>query len=144
MTTAKNTFGAQLWMGPAGGSIVKLAELLTFTAPRITRDVEDATNHDSPGGAEEFISNGVYNSGEIPFQGHYVAGSTLDDALRTASTTGALQDIKLVPKAATGTEDLEGSGYIIDYGPDEFPVKGKQTFSGTLKLTGPTTQAASA
>ena len=143
-TAAKTAFGTELWLAPSGNTLVKVAELLTVTPPTITRDTEDATTHDSADGAMEFITDDTYDPGEIPFQTHYIAGSAGDDALLTASTGGALQDFKVVVKAASGTEDIEGSGYVTGYGPDELPVKGKQAASGTIKVSGAAAQAASA
>lgn len=143
-TAAKTNFGKQLWMGPAGGTLVKIAELLTVTPPTLSRETIDATSHDSTAGAQEFITEGIYDPGEVPFQAHYIAGSTGDDAMITALTDGVLRDFKIVVKAATGTEDLEFSGFVTSYGVDEAPTTGKQTASGSIKVSGPHTQAASA
>ncbi|MDE8651882.1 phage tail tube protein [Novosphingobium album (ex Liu et al. 2023)] len=143
-TAAKTNFGKQLWMGPAAGVLVKVAELLTVTPPTITRETIDATSHDSTAGAQEFLVEGIYDPGEVPFQVHYIAGSTGDDAMITAVTDGVLRDFKIVVKSAAGTEDIEFSGYLTSYGPDEAPTTGKQTASGAIKVSGPLSQAASA
>lgn len=143
-TAAKIAFGAELWLGPAGGTLVKVAELLSVAPPKRTRALEDATTHDSAGGAQEFIGQGIYDPGEISASVHYIAGSTGDDALVLAVTDGELRDWKIVAKSADDTEDLEGSGFVTEYGPDELQVQGKQTASLTIKVSGEISQGPSA
>lgn len=143
-TAAKTAFGAELWMGPAGGTLVKVAELLSVTPPTRSREMIDATTHDSAAGAQEFIAAGIYDPGEISFQGNYIAGSAGDDAMVAAVTDGVLRDWKIVAKSAAATEDMEGSGFLNSYGVDDLPTDGKQTFSGAIKVSGAITQAASA
>lgn len=140
-TAAKTNFGKELWMGPSGGSLVKIAELVTINPPKRTRGTIDATSHDSPDGAMEFISEGVYDPGEITGQVNYVAGSTGDDAFIAAAVDGVLRDFKIVVKAASSTEDMLFSAYVTSYGPDEMPVNGKQVASFAAKVSGPITQA---
>lgn len=143
-TVAKTTFGAELWLAPAGDTLVKVAELLSVEPPVMQRDTMDVTTHDSAGGAMEVIGDGVYDPGNIKGQVHYIAGSTGDDALRLALTGGAKQHYKIVVKSAADTEDLTGSAYLISYGPDGMEVKGKQTAAFELKASGAVAQAASA
>lgn len=51
---------------------VKVAELQSIGTPQLTRDEEDVTNHDSPGGHEEFIMTSM-RSGTLPISGNFVA-----------------------------------------------------------------------
>jgi hypothetical protein len=141
---AKTAFGAELWIAPADGTLVKVGELLTVTAPTQTRGTIDATTHDSPAGAQEFIVEGVYDPGQMQGQVNYIAGSPGDAAMVTALTGGALQDFKIVEKAATGTYDTTFSGFITSYGPDAMPTNGKQTASFQAKVSGAVTKAATA
>lgn len=143
-TAAKTSFGAEFWMGPSGGMLVKVAELLTVNPPKRSRQLEDATTHDSAEGAQEFIAQGIYDPGEITGQTHYIAGSAGDDAMIAAVTDGVIRDWKIVAKSASDTEDMEGSGFVTEYGPDELPVQGKQAASWTIKVSGPITQGPSA
>jgi len=142
--SAKTAFSAELWMATDGGSLAKVAQLTSINPPKMARGTIDVTSHDSVGGAREFISDGVYDAGEISGQGFYIAGSAGDDALITALTGGALQDFKIVLKSSGDTEDLTFSGFVTEYGPDEMGLEGAQTFSFTAKVTGAVTQAASA
>ncbi len=143
-TAAKISFGSELWMGPAGGTLVKMAELLNVNPPRRSRETIDATTHDSPGGAQEFIASGIYDPGEVSGSINYIAGSAGDDALIAAVTDGVIRDFKIVAKSASDTEDLTFSGFVTEYGVDDLPVEGKQTASFTIKVSGEIDQAASA
>lgn len=143
-TAAKITFGTELHMGPSGGALVKVAELLTVNPPKRSRDTIDVTTHDSPAGAMEFIAAGVYDPGEVSGQINYVAGNAGDDAFVAAIADGTLRDFKIVAKAATGTENLTFAGFVTEYGVDDMPVDGKQTASFSIKVSGPIAQAASA
>lgn len=138
---AKIAFGTELWMGPAGGTLVKVAELLSVNPPRRSRDTIDVTTHDSPGGAQEFITGGIYDPGEVSGSIHYIAGSAGDDAMIEAVTDGVERDLKIVVKAATSTEDLTFSGFCTEYGVDDLPTDGKQTASFTFKVSGEIAQA---
>lgn len=141
-TLAKTSKGIVLKMAVSGGAVAAIAELFSISPPVIERASIDATTHDSAGDAMEFISEGVYDPGEIQIQGHYVAGSAGDDLLVAALTGGGGHDYEIVVKAATGTETLSGACIVTSYGPDGMEVQGKQTFSATLKLSGAITQAA--
>ncbi len=138
---AKNSYGIELWACVDGGVLAKVPGLLECTPPKITREMIDATAHDS-GDAEELIPGGYYRVDPIPFQMHYIAGSTFDDLFAAGAKSAGLHDFKIVVKAATGTEDITFSGYISDYGPDSLPVNGKQTASGVIRATGAISQAA--
>lgn len=143
-TAAKTNFGAELWMGPAGGTLVKVAELVTVNPPKRTRGTIDATTHDSPAGAMEFLTEGIYDPGDVTGQVNYIAGSAGDDAFILAVTDGVIRDFKIVVKSAADTEDMEFSGFVTSYGPDEMPVNGKQVASFAVKVSGPITQAPTA
>lgn len=143
MPNAKTSLGAELHMGASGGSLTEVAELLSLSPPQRTRETIDATTLASTG-AQEFIASGVYSPGEVSGQVHYIAGSAGDDAMIAAVTDGVIRDFMIVVKAATGTEDMEFSGYVTAYGVDELTIDGKQTASFTIKVSGAHTQAPSA
>jgi hypothetical protein len=142
-TAAKIAFGTELWIGPAGGTLVKVPELLSVDPPKGGRDTIDATTHDSPGGAMEFITEGVYDPGDIKAQVNYIAGSTFDLAMIAARASGDKQGFKIVVKSAADTVDVTGECFVTEYGPDGMEVKGKQTAALSLKVTGEVDQAAS-
>lgn len=142
-TAAKITFGTELWMAPSGTDpLVKIGELITVTPPTQTRANIDATTHDSPAGAQEYIVEGTFDPGQIQGQVNYIAGSAGDTAMITALTSGALQDFKIVEKGAASTYDTTFSGFLTSYGPDAMPTNGKQTASFQAKVSGPVAKAA--
>jgi hypothetical protein len=137
---AKTSFGRELWMGPVGGPLVKFAELRSVTPPKPKRDTEDATTHDSDEGAEEFIPHGTYDPGQVTAIFNYIMGSDDDLRLIDAFADAELRDWKIVLKTAAGTGDQTFSGAVLEYGPDDMPVKGLQTSSLMIKVSGPVTQ----
>lgn len=141
-TAAKIAFGAELWLGASAGSVVKVAELLTVDPPQMTRGTVDATTHDSPAGAMQYIAEGVFDPGQIKATMNYIAGSAGDLALVSALTTGTIQYYKIVVKSAAGKEDLTGQAIVTDYGPTSMGVKGKQEASVSLQVTGAETETA--
>lgn len=143
-TAAKTSFGAVLKLADTGGTPAEVAELFSISLPGIDRGTVDVTTHDGASAAREYISDGVYDAGEIQCQGHYIAGSTEDDLFIAALTGGVVQDFEILVKAATGTETISGSAIVTAYAPDNEEIEGKQTFSATLKVTGALTQAATA
>jgi predicted secreted protein len=104
-TAAKITFRNELWMGPAGGSLTKIAELRSVTPPKGSRETLDATTHDSEEGAMEFIASGVYDPGTLNYSVNHIAGSASDTALTAAFNDGELRDFKVVLKGASDTVD---------------------------------------
>jgi hypothetical protein len=141
-TAAKRTFQNELWMGLAGGSLVKVGELRSVTPPKPSRDTIDATTHDSAEGAMEFIASGIYDPGTLSFSINHIAGNTDDLAFSTALADGELRDFKVVLKGATSHEAYTFSGFVTSYGADDQPTNGLQTASGTVRVSGPVEQAA--
>jgi hypothetical protein len=142
---AKNTRGTVLKLAVSPGSPAAIAELTNITEGGMTRATIDATSHDGATQAMEFIADGVYDPGEISFEGNLIAESTADDLLKGAMETGALMVGELVFKAASGTATRDFTGIVTAYSIGEFPVAGgKQSFSCTVKLSGAVPQSADA
>ena len=141
---ARETFGVVFKMGPAGGSLTALAGVTSVSPPNMTREALDVTSHGSANGAAEFIGDGVFDPGELTVSTNYVGGDATDDALIAALTSGDLKDFSFTVNAATGTETIEFSGIVTSYGPAELGVKGKQSATATIKVSGGLSQAPSA
>lgn len=137
---AKQSFAAELWIYN-GTALAKVAELLSVTPPERTRGTFETTAHDTTGGAKTFDSEAVYDPGEIQFQMHWALGSTEDTTLAAWMAAGDIRTWKVVAKKASGTGDFTGSGILTSYAPDGLEIEGKQTISGTIKVSGPITQA---
>lgn len=133
---AKKTFGTKFFLIPDGGTVAVLAGLITIGKPGIDHGFEDATSHDSPGGAAEKIMHGTYEVAAFQVEGEYVARSALDTALLLAATGGALQDAEIHEYGAAGYVKTPLSGFITNYQPAAAPIKGKQTYSFTFTPTG--------
>lgn len=140
---ARTAFGAELWMAPSGTTpLVKVGELRSISPPVQSRQTIDATTHDSPEGAQQFIVEGVFNPGPISGQFNYIAGSPGDVVFMDAITQGILQDVKIVEKGAAGTFDTTFMAFITSYGPDAMPTNGVQTASFQGQVSGPVAKAA--
>lgn len=139
---AKTTFGATLRLAVSGGSLATVAELTSINPPAVSRASVDVTSLDSASGAMEFIPDGVFDPGEIGIEGHLVLGSTNDNFFTTAITSGQTLDFEVIAKATSGTRKWTGKAIVTAYEPGELGVAGKQTFSATLKVTGPISQTA--
>ena len=141
--TAKPSFGVVLKMGSSSPPSTTLTNVVTVNPPTFARDAVDSTNHGSAGGAMEAIPDGVYDPGEMTATLNYVAGDANDDACIAAFTAGTLYYFTHTVNAPSGTETRSFTGVVTEYGPDELPVKGKQTASLKVKASGPVVQAAS-
>lgn len=140
--SAKPTFGVVLKMGASDPPATTLTNVVSVSPPRRSRDALDATTHSSTGGAMEFIPDGVYDPGEMTVTLHYIAGDANDDACIAALAASTAYFFTHTVNAATGTETRDFAGVVTGYGPDELGVKGKQTASMTIKVSGPVDQAA--
>ena len=135
---AKSSFGTKIFVVADGGSIAGglVAEVLKIGKPKLSRGMQDATTHDSAGGAEDVIPEGTYKVEPFSVTVHYIANSAFDTSMITAMTGGALQDIEIHEKGAAGLIKTPLSGYISEYGPDDAEVRGKQTATFNITPTG--------
>ena len=142
MAGGKSSFGVELWLAPAGGTLVKLANIRMVSPPEITRGVIDDTNQDSPGGAEEVIYEGIFSVGEIECEGNFIESSTDDTAIMGYITAGTKLDIRVgkIP-GVTVFRKQSCSGFITKYKPNIGGPKDKMTFSMTIKPTGAITKS---
>lgn len=139
----KTSLGASLKAVATGGSLAAIAEMVSITPPKLTREVIEASDLATTGG-KEYIHAGLYDIGEFSGQAHWITGSSADDLFLAGIVTGGLYDFKILAKAASSTEDLTFSGFFTEVGGDTLEIDGKQTFSFTAKGSGDYTQAASA
>lgn len=142
-TAAKRSFGIELWFAPEGETVVKIAELKTLNPPKRSRGTIDVTTHDSPEGAMEFITEGLYNTGEVSGTVHYGVDADQDEAFIDAVESGDLLDIKIVMKSETGTEDQEFQGFMTEFGPNGQEVEGVQMADFGIKVSGGITNSPS-
>jgi len=139
---AKTALGATLKAVASGGSLAAIGELLRIDPPKIRRGVIEASDLSTTGGME-YIHEGLYDIGEVSGVIHWIAGSAADDLLLAGVVTGGLYDFEIVVKAASGTEDINFSGYFTEVGGEPLEINGKQGFTFTIKPSGDYTQGAS-
>lgn len=74
-TEAELGYGLSLQLGEGEGSSITYTdtglEIKDFSAPELTRDTVDVTNHRSPGGFKEYIP-ALLDAGEVSFTVNYV------------------------------------------------------------------------
>lgn len=142
--SAKPTFGVILKIGASDPPGTTLTNVVSVGPPVRSRDALDATTHGSAGGAMEFIPDGVYDPGQMTVVLNYIAGDANDDACIAALAASGVYYFTHTVNAASGTETRDFMGVVTSYGPDELGVKGKQTASMAIKVSGPVDQAATA
>jgi Lambda phage tail tube protein, TTP len=135
------SYGVVFKMGTTSTPSTTIADVLEVGPPKTSRDAVDVTTHGSPSGAMEAIPDGIYDPGEVTVQMLYTAASASDSAILTAFSAGTLYYFQWTAKGASGTKTFTTQGVIIEYGPDPLPVKGKQSASMKIKLSGPVTVA---
>lgn len=136
-TAAKRSFGIELHFAVSGSPVEKIAEIKTLNPPKRSRSTIDVTTHDSPEGAREFITEGIYDTGEVSGTVHYGVDAGQDDAFIEAAESGDLLDVKIVMKSGAGTEDQEFKGFVTEFGPNGSEVEGVQMADFTIKVSGP-------
>lgn len=143
MTSAINSFGTLLKIGDGGGTEVftTIAEVLDISGPALKMNTEDATNHSSTGGYEEYIPT-TLAAGELTF------GLNFQPTAATHSqTSGLLKDFKNKTKRNfqlvfpdAGSTTWAFAAYVTGFEP-KAPVKGKLSADVTLLITGQPTLA---
>lgn len=136
---------------PAKGTLLKIGdggspEAFTTVAQLsdiqvgLSKDTEDATDHDSPDFWQEVLA--TIKRGEVSIEGHYDPVETTHDAtagLIKEFETDGIRNFQIVwPNAGntTWTIPCETTGFEPGA-----PVAGKLTFSGTLIISGKPTLA---
>ena len=133
---ARETFGTVVKIGTANPPTTTLAGVVSVDPPSIEGGTEDVTSHDSVGGAMEFIPDAVYDPGALTITVNHVKGSATDAACRAAVTSRVMYYVQWTENAASGSETLQAAGVPVSYKVNELPVKGKQTATLSIKLSG--------
>ena len=135
------SYGVVFKIGTTSTPSTTIADVLEVGPPKTTRDAVDVTTHGSANGIMEAIPDGVSDPGEISVQMLYTAASATDTAILTAFSAGTLYYFQWTAKSASGTKTFTTQGVITEYGADPLPVKGKQTATMKVKLSGAVTVA---
>jgi hypothetical protein len=137
MTTAISSFGTLLKMGDAASPEVftTIANLGDIDGAELSSNMEDVTGHDSSGGYEEVIPEGVLNTGEIGFEINWVPGGSTHGA-----SSGLVADWKNKTKrnyqlVHPNSSTWAFSGYVAKF-QSKAPVRGVLRADVSIKLTG--------
>lgn len=138
---AATNFGIDFKIGASSPPTTTLADVFEVGPPKATRDAVDVTTHTSASGAMEYIGDGVYDPGELTVSMNYIAASATDIACLSALSAAAPWFFRWTAKKATGTATFTAQGVVTEYGQDGVPLKGKQTATMKVKLSGAVTVA---
>ena len=128
-STAKAAFGTTLKK-----ATVAIAELTSIGAVGVTREMIDATSHDSADGYKEYIP-GLIDTAELPIEGILDKGDAGQTALLTDLEAGTLGSYTIT--GPTGNAfSYAFDAYVTAYNAGPFNYDGKITFSATLKISG--------
>lgn len=117
-----------------GASPTWVAEIVKVTGPKYARDAIDVTNHDSTGGAKEFIASGVYDADGVSFDFHLIAGAGNNRALVHAKFLAATVEDWTI--RFPDLSKVVATGFITELSFGDYEVDGAQVGSMTIKFTG--------
>lgn len=126
---------------------VNVAEVTSITPPNMTRDAQDATHTESPGGWREFIP-GLKDAGEVSAELNFVAASDTTALLIAQFDSREVAQARILfsdgdQEASPPTCSVWSFSAILTAFPPEAPVDGKMTAATTFKISGrPTFQRA--
>ena len=126
-TRAKWAHGTQLIVDG-----VKVAELQNIGTPQLTRDEEDVTNHDSPGGHEEFIMT-LMRSGTLPISGNFVAEDPGQQ--KVISLFKSAERVPMSIKLPDDIAEWQFEGFVKELNMGELG-NGKIPFNASLRVSG--------
>jgi predicted secreted protein len=128
-STAKAAFGTKLKKGSTA-----IAELTSIGAVGVTREMIDATSHDSTDAYKEYIP-GLIDTAELSIEGILNKGDAGQTALLTDLEAGTCDSYTI--EGPTGNAfSFAFSAYVTAYNAGPFPYDSKIDFSATLKISG--------
>lgn len=134
MTDAMIGYGAEFWLENDMGVLTQIAEVTAVSPPNSqTADVE-ATHFKSPNRRREYIA-GLIDDGEGTIEMNYVAGSSSDELIREAQSSGEARNYRMVLPAASGEWEIEGQCIVKGY-ERAIPIDDRMTATLTVRFTG--------
>jgi len=138
---AATNFGVVFKIGTTSTPSTTLADVFEVNLPKQSRDAIDVTTHGSSGGYMEYIADPLYEPGELTVSMNYVATSATDTACLAALAASSNYYFQWTAKASASTKTFTTQGIVTEYGQDPAPLKGKQTATLKVKLSGSVTVA---
>lgn len=112
----------------------KILEMVNISGVSQARDTIDVTNHDSADSFREYIA-GLGDGGEVSIDGNFIVGDTNGQiALHTDMQAGTVRACFLLLPMSVG--DAMSFNAIAKGFEPSFPVDGKMSLTGSLKVTG--------
>ena len=125
--------GAKLQYTDGGKKYI--AHLTSLGAIKISNEEVDVTDHDSPGGAKEFIA-GAQNYENLSFAGNVASND--DSFERTWALGQSRKELPFEAQYADGSK-MTFRGYIAAIGMTEQSTDGLMGFEGEIKINGEVT-----
>lgn len=124
------------------GVLIKLVGLMSVNRPNLSIEKKETTDHDS-GKVKSFLpGHGTVN--ELKFTVKYEPGNPTDLLLNEHLASREKRPFKIVTVSEDGTtEDNTASVFLMTYEPDDAPLNGVRTATGTGQPSA-LTQAATA
>lgn len=130
-TGAKAAFGTTLAKG-----VTAIAELTVINGCDVTRDMIEATSHDSPDACKEYIA-GLIDSGSVSMEGNLVASDAGQMALYTDLLDGSLDAYTITfPNTEASTWTFSA---LVEHFATTADHADKIAFSASLKISGKAT-----
>jgi hypothetical protein len=142
-------YGAKFYLHNGTALTELTGGLVSVNRPNLKIETVDKTHHGSAGGIREFMA-GLADPGDLSVRLFYEPGSADDTLILSrlaaiAARTVASVAFKIVLKEADGTtQEITGNCIPTGWEADDVVVDDKMTAAFTGKVTGVTTQAASA
>lgn len=137
MSKRYDAFGTQLQVADAGGlNFTTIAGLTNIEGPGGSREVRDATAHDSPGKFREKLP-GFVDGGQVTLEGYYdPADATHDEATGLSGLwkSGEIRNFKIIDVDDADSETTF-SGFVSEFSRSA-PFEGMLGFSATIEVTG--------
>ena len=130
------SFGGVFKIGTANPPDTTLAGVTRVSPPNLSRDALDVTDHASPGGAMEFIADGVFDPGELVVTINHVKGSATDAKCLDMFLNTPDGYVSWTENTASGSDTMTSAMVVTSYQVGDLDTKGKQTATLTLKLSG--------
>ncbi len=133
----RSSFGVQFQVGDGESpeAFTTIAGVGDIAGPGWTRETDDVTAHDSPGGFREFVST-VRDGGEITFPLRWDPSDSTQDILEGLKNVNEPTTFRLVyPMIPPGGMYQEFSGWLTNASRSA-PVAGHLAADVTIKVTG--------
>jgi Lambda phage tail tube protein, TTP len=130
------SFGTHFKIGVTNPPDTKLLGVKRIAPPNLSRNAIDVTDHDSPGGAMEFIADGVFDPDTLVVTINHQRGSATDTKCRDMFLTTPNCFVEWGENTSTDSENMVSAAVVTSYQVSELDVKGNQTATLTIKLSG--------